>query len=362
MTLDNVHKRLLDNLKTGVLLLDEGLHLRYLNMAAESLLAMSDKKANQLFIGEVFINAPDDIEEIRKAVAEDTSFTKRKTEFLLINGKTITVDYTLSPFEENGEKLAMLELISLEHSNRISREEMLNSAHTTTVELVRGLAHEIKNPLGGIRGAAQLLADELPAVELKDYTNVIIEEADRLRNLVDRLVGSRKLPEMEDINIHLVMERVRNLVEAEIDSKHIQLIPDYDPSIPPIHGDAELLIQAVLNIVRNAMQSLSSSGVEHDLGKIHLKTRVVRNATIGANFHRLAVNIKIIDNGPGIPEDLIDTIFYPMISGRADGTGLGLSITHGIINQHKGMIECESRSGATCFSILLPVSDSLSQH
>lgn len=358
MTLDTVHKRLLDNLNTGVLLLDDELRLLYINLAAENLLEISDRKARQLSVADVFIEAAEDIAEMRAALASRSSFTRRKAEFLLNHGKVITVDYSINTFEENGQIQALLELNSLEHVNRVSREETLSSAHATTVELVRGLAHEIKNPLGGIRGAAQLLSQELPVPELREYTNVIIEEADRLHKLVDRLVGSRHPPELKDINIHEVMERVRNLVEAEMVGKSIQLITDYDPSIPPLHADAEQLIQAMLNIVRNAMQSLTSPVVNHDLGKIYLRTRIIRNATIGSSFHRLAASIKIIDNGPGVDPEIIDTIFYPMISGRADGTGLGLSIAHGIINQHKGMIECVSRPGATCFKVVLPVSDS----
>jgi len=355
VTLNNVHQGLLDNLKTGVMLLDRDLHLRYINIAAEGLLEISDRKANRLFLGEIFIGATKDIEEMRLALAKNTSFTKRKAELRLANGKNITVDYTLNPYEEAGELQALLELHSLEQVQRINREENFMSTHTTTRELVRGLAHEIKNPLGGIRGAAQLLAQELPDEDLQDYTNVIIEEADRLHNLVDRLVGSRKPPVMKALNIHEVLERVKSLVEAEIDRDTTQLIRDYDPSIPAVRGDAEQLIQAMLNIVRNAMQALTSPDVEHHLGKIYLKTRILRNLTIGEDFHRQAAAISIIDNGPGIPEQLMETIFYPMISGRADGTGLGLSITHSIISLHSGMIERESRPGATCFTVYLPL-------
>jgi len=355
VTQDNVHKRLLDNLKTGVVMLDKDLRLLYLNVAAENLLEISVRKANMLFIGDVLIKAAEDIGEMQTALANSNSFTKRQAQLKLMHGKTVDVDYTITPFEENGERRALLEITSLEHSYRISREESLNSTHATTRELVRGLAHEIKNPLGGIRGAAQLLAAELNSEELSDYTNVIIEEADRLHKLVDRLVGSRQPLKMEPVNLHEVMERVRNLVEAEISGNGIELIRDYDPSIPTVLADSSQLIQAMLNIVRNAMQALFSPEVEHNLGRIYLRTRIIRNATIGAKFHRLAASIKIIDNGPGIKPEMIDSIFYPMISGRAEGTGLGLSITHSIVNQHKGVIECESRPGATCFTVILPV-------
>ena len=358
MTPDTVHKRLLDNLKTGVVLMDGGLRLLYMNPAAELLLGISDRKANKLFIGDLLLNAEEDTREMRAALTDNRSFTKRKAELQVIHGKSVIVDYSISSVEDEAGVQALLELNSLEHSHRISREETLHSAHITTRELVRGLAHEIKNPLGGIRGAAQLLAREIEDQELTDYTNVIIEEADRLHKLVDRLVGSRKPLEIRDINIHQVLERVRSLIEAEVGDLGITLVQDYDPSIPPIRGDSGQLIQAMLNIVRNAMQSLTSPAVDHRLREIILRTRVIRNTTIGSRFQRLATGIEVIDNGPGIPGDMIDTIFYPMISGRAGGTGLGLPITHGIINQHEGMLECESKPGKTRFSVILPVSTS----
>ncbi|MEQ8409313.1 MAG: nitrogen regulation protein NR(II) [Gammaproteobacteria bacterium] len=360
MTLDNVHKRLLDNLKTGVLLLDSELRLLYINMAAESLLDISDRKANRLFIGELLINAEEDISEMQNALRNSSSFTKRKAELQLIHGKSLFVDYTINPFEENGETQALFEITSLEHSHRISREESLHQARETTRELVRGLAHEIKNPLGGIRGAAQLLAREINNDDLADYTNVIIEEADRLHNLVDRMMGSRKPLDIRAANIHEVLERVRSLVQAEATDSGIQIHKDYDPSIPDIQADREQLIQAMLNIVRNAMQSLANADIDSDRrrnGRIYLRTRILRNTTIGTQFYRLATSIEVIDNGPGIPPELMDTIFYPMISGRPDGTGLGLPITHGIINQHNGMIECDSKPGETRFSVVLPLAN-----
>ena len=355
MILENLHKRLLDNLKTGVVFLDSELRFTYINAAAQALLEISDRKVHDVFIGDVLVNADKDIDEIQTAMIKNNSFTKRKAELRIVHNKAIFVDYTISPFEHDGKIQALLELNSAEHSQRISREESLHSAHATTRELVRGLAHEIKNPLGGIRGAAQLLAQEVSDIELVDYTKVIIEEADRLHNLVDKLIGSRKPLELKEINIHEVLERVRNLVNAEINGEGIKLIFDYDPSIPFVVGDSEQMIQAMLNIVRNAMQSLNSPNVDHELGQIILRTRISRNVTIGVRFYRLAASIEVIDNGPGIPSDMLETIFFPMISGRANGTGLGLPITHGIINQHNGMIECQSEPGSTNFKVLLPI-------
>lgn len=355
MTVDKIHKKLLDHLKTGVILLDADLNLLFINLAAQQLFEISGRKAVGTSLARLLVDADGDLAEIRDALGNGASFTKREARLLLSNGRSVELDYTVNTFRDGDARQALVELSSLEHAYRINREESLNSAHSTTRELVRGLAHEIKNPLGGIRGAAQLLAAELPNRELGDYTNVIIEEADRLRNLVDRLVGSRKVPALAPTNIHEVLERVHSLVEAEIAGGAIQLQRDYDPSIPPLPADAEQLIQATLNIVRNAVQSLSSSSVDHDLGKIILRTRITRNATLNSTFHRLAANIRIVDNGPGIPEPIADTLFYPMISGRAEGTGLGLSIARDIINRHNGLIECTSRPGATCFSIVLPL-------
>lgn len=355
MSISNLHKRLLDNLSTGVIVFEPDLRLAYINLAAESLLAISGRQIQEAWIGDIFRHAAADIADIQNAQHGAYSFTKRRTELHLSQGRSILVDYTITPLHDSDLAHVLMELRGLNYAERINKEEALISTHETTRELVRGLAHEIKNPLGGIRGAAQLLARQLPNSELSDYTNVIIEEADRLHKLVDRLVGSRKLPELQPTNIHQVVERVRTLISAELSDKDIRIERNYDPSIPNIMADAEQLIQALLNIVRNAVQALASPNIKHQGGRILLTTRVLRNITIGAVFHRLCARVEVIDNGPGIPEELIANIFYPMISGRAEGTGLGLSIAHAIINQHKGMIECSSTPGHTRFSIFIPV-------
>jgi two-component system nitrogen regulation sensor histidine kinase GlnL len=355
LAIDNLHKRLLDNLSTGVIVFDQELRLSYINLAAESTLAISGRQIYKAWIGDIFLGAAQDIADIQSAQNSHHSFTKRKAELTMLQGRTISVDYTITPLIDLEDAHILMEIQAINYAERISKEEALVSTHETTRELVRGLAHEIKNPLGGIRGAAQLLARELPEGELTDYTSVIIEEADRLHKLVDRLVGTRKPPELRAINIHEVAERVRSLIEVEVMDKDIRIERNYDPSIPDVMADSEQMIQAVLNIVRNAMQALESPNVRHSSGRILLTTRVLRNITIGSVFHRLAARIEVIDNGPGIPEDLIGSIFYPMISGRAEGTGLGLSIAHSIINQHKGMIECDSKPGHTRFAIYIPV-------
>lgn len=227
------------------------------------------------------------------------------------------------------------------------------ASHQAMRKLVRGVAHEIKNPLGGIRGAAQLLERELPDAELKEYTRVIIEEADRLRVLADRMLGPRRLPTLRTVNPHECVERVVRLLEAEADGR-VSIVRDYDPSLPDIEADPDQLIQAMLNIGGNGLQALLENPSKHP-PVLLFKTRPMRQFTIGAKRHRLVLRIDIQDNGPGIPAELKQSIFYPMVSGRAAGNGLGLSIAQDIIHQYNGLIECDSYPGRTLFSIYLPL-------
>jgi len=351
---DALHRLLLDNLTTATLLLNSQLCLEYMNPAAEMLLAVSGQRSHGQFISDLFTESPEALSSLRQAVEQAHPFNKREAVLTSVTGQTLTVDYAVTPLFSMGETLLLLEVHPRDRLLRITKEEAQLSKQETTKLLVRGLAHEIKNPLGGIRGAAQLLSRELPNEELKDYTNVIIEEADRLRNLVDRMLGSNKLPSLAMTNVHEVLERVANLIEAEAQGS-ITLVRDYDPSIPDLMIDREQMIQAVLNIVRNAMQAIAGQKHDMGLGRISLRTRTLRQFTIGHTRHRLVVKVEIIDNGPGIPPELQETIFYPMVSGRADGTGLGLAITQNIISQHQGLIECESHPGHTVFSIFLPL-------
>lgn len=351
---DALHRLLLDNLTTATLLLNGQLCLEYMNPAAEMLLAVSGQRSHGQFIGELFTESPEALSSLHQAVEQAHPFNKREAVLTSATGLTLTVDYAVTPLPSKGETFLLLEVHPRDRLLRITKEEAQLSKQETTKLLVRGLAHEIKNPLGGIRGAAQLLARELPNEELRDYTNVIIEEADRLRNLLDRMLGSNKLPALSPTNIHEVLERVANLIEAEAQGS-VTLVRDYDPSIPDLLIDREQMIQAVLNIVRNAMQAIAGQKHGMNLGRISLRSRTLRQFTIGHTRHRLVVKVEVIDNGPGIPAELQDTIFYPMVSGRADGTGLGLAITQNIISQHQGLIECESHSGHTVFSIFLPL-------
>lgn len=352
---ETLNTSLFDNLTTAVILLDNTLHLLYMNPAAEALLETSNQHSQLLHINELLLNSKHLVKSLKNVSENGITFIARKVKFLKSNTNQMTVDYSASRLIFENETYIMLELQELDRSYNISRKEMLISNHETTLGLVRGLGHEIKNPLGGIRGAAQLLAEELNDKELKDYTNVIIEEADRLVGLIDRLTGQYKKPALQQINIHEVLERVYNLVIAETRGS-ITLVKDYDPSIPEITGDLGQLIQAVLNIVRNAMQALNESREKIENPTITLRTRAVNHVTIGSKMYKLAARIDIIDNGPGIAPDIVENIFYPLISGRANGTGLGLSLSQNILKNHNGLIECDSEKGKTCFSLTLPLS------
>ena len=350
---DALHRLLLENLTTVTLLLDAQLHLEYMNPAAEMLLAVSGQRFHGQMVSELFSESAEALEALQQAVLTAQPFTRREALLNTLSGQQITVDYAVTPMLNRSARYLLLEILPRDRLLRITKEEAQLSKQETTKMLVRGLAHEIKNPLGGIRGAAQLLARELNDAGLKDYTDVIIEEADRLRNLVDRMLGSNKLPSLTQTNIHEVLERVCQLGDLESRGGR-SLVRDYDPSIPDLLIDREQMIQAVLNIVRNAMQALAAVSPP-TCGRITLRSRTLRQVTIGHTRHRLVCQVEIVDNGPGITTELQQTIFYPMVSGRADGTGLGLAITQNIISQHQGLIECASQPGHTVFTLLLPL-------
>ncbi len=356
MTADDLEQSLLDNLSTAVLLLDDQLVITYLNAAAENLLAASVNRTCGQSAKLFFAGSEMHLDTLNQALETGRPFTERKVAIPLGDDNQIMVDYSVTPATIDSQRVLIVEMQALDRIMRINREEALLSAHKTSQNLIRGLAHEVKNPLGGIRGAAQLLASEVENSdpELKEYTDIISSEVERLSHLVDRMLGPTRPANMEPVNIHAVTEQVATLIKAETRGE-LPIVRDYDPSIPEVSGDKEQLIQAVLNVVKNGMQSLRGAGMIGQGGSIRLRTRVQRHFTIGKAHHRMVCRLDIIDNGPGIPPDIAERIFYPMISGRADGRGLGLSITQSAINLHHGLIECDSRPGFTQFSIYLPV-------
>ncbi len=341
-------QQILENLSNAVLCLDAALKVVYMNPACEVLFGISSRYAEGLPLAQAIPHMAQQNEQLHETLFSGHAYTAR--ELTLPKGsESVTVDCTVTPLINNdGGHGLLLELMPLDRHLRISRDDQLLAQHEASRHVVRGLAHEIKNPLGGLRGAAQLLERELDTEALKEYTQVIIGEADRLQNLVDRLLGPNKPPELEAINIHEPLERVRQLVAAEL-GEHIQITRDFDPSIPVIVADAEQLIQVFLNIIRNAVQAVG------DEGHIVLRTRTQRRFTIGSQNHRLVVRVDIVDDGPGVEAEMIEQIFYPMVTSRAEGSGLGLSIAQSLINAHGGLIECHSKPGETVFSIFLPL-------
>jgi two-component system nitrogen regulation sensor histidine kinase GlnL len=341
---------ILDNLSTAVLLFNCRLRLTYINVAGESLLSVSSKAVLGSNACALVACPTESVESrLREALTTRQPFTEREIELLRPDGHLIRVNCTVLPIHHfDADDELLMELHQIDRQLRIAREEHLISQHHATQALLRGLAHEIKNPLGGLRGAAQLLERELPNPGLKEYTRIIIDEADRLRTLLNRMLGPHHLPRLAPVNIHHIPEHVRSLLGAEFPDGP-EIVRDYDPSIPDLQGDADRLIQALLNIARNGADAAGCSG------RLVLRTRVLRQYTVGSICRRLVLRVDVEDNGPGIAEELQDRIFFPMVSGRAGGTGLGLAISQELVNQHGGLIECESRPGKTRFFVYLPL-------
>jgi two-component system nitrogen regulation sensor histidine kinase GlnL len=341
-----------DLLTTAVVVLDTEQTVRAMNQAAEDLLGVSEGRAVGGSLRDYLKNDGSlEFSNLTELFQSREPVTRRGAVFRMRDGQRIKADLTIS-FDTIGGA-SIIELTPINRLLRINREDQVLSSQKTVQELTRGLAHEIKNPLGGLRGAAQLLDRELnESPDLREYTDVIIKEADRLRDLVDTMLGPNQQPRLQDVNVHQILERVVRLITAEFPGQ-IKFHRDYDPSVPDLYADEDRLIQATLNMMRNAAQAFRESNVMKPI--ITLRTRIVRRFTIGNSLHRLVAQIDIIDNGPGIADDLQDKIFLPMITGRADGTGLGLAITQNIITQHRGMIEYDSEPGETCFSIFLPL-------
>jgi two-component system nitrogen regulation sensor histidine kinase GlnL len=286
---------------------------------------------------------------LRQTLESRHPYTVRGVPLRLPMERTITVDCIVTPlFDGDNETALLVELSQVDRLMRLARDESMLDRQAANRAVMRGLAHEIKNPLGGLRGAAQLLERELPNQSLKEYTRIIIHEADRLRNLVDRMMGPNHPLKMKPVNLHEILEHVRALMLVEV-PVGLTLERQYDPSLPEFEGEPEQLTQAVLNIVRNSAEAIQHQGV------IRLRTRIERNFTFGQKRYRLVLRTDIEDNGPGIPDEIREHIFYPMVTSKPGGTGLGLSIAQDIITKHGGLIECDSRAGLTVFSIYLPL-------
>jgi two-component system nitrogen regulation sensor histidine kinase GlnL len=346
----------MEALPTVVLVLDKlTLKIAFANPSAEAMLERSRKQLAQTAWPELFANADELVTTI--ASIADHRFNATHLDAVLERpGREPLHVHAIVAYLEVAPNYVLLELFENERHLKTDREERIHDLTAVNKQLIRNLAHEIKNPLGGIRGAAQLLEFELGARErdeLREYTQVIIKESDRLQTLVDRLLEPHRHPHIVgDVNIHEVCERVRAVILAEF-PRGLTLDRDYDVSVPDLRGDKEQLIQALLNIVRNAAQALRERISQGD-ARIELRTRIARKVTIGKRLYKLALDLHITDNGPGIPEEIRDRIFYPLVSGREDGSGLGLTLAQTFVQQHDGLIEVESKPGCTEFAILLP--------
>jgi two-component system, NtrC family, nitrogen regulation sensor histidine kinase GlnL len=338
----------LEYLHTAIILLDAESRMVYLNPAAENLFGVSQTNLLGHPLQYAFTHTEQLFNTIQLALTEHASHIEHD---LILGTHAQPTKLHLSccatPLQTSDYAL-LLEFHTMDRPLKLAREEHMLDQTQANRLLLRNLAHEIKNPLGGIRGAAQLLEHELEKPTLKEYTQVIIQEADRLRMLMEKLLTPQHVPHFSALNIHEVLERVRSVVLAEL-STGLRIQRDYDISLPDLIGDKEQLIQVFLNLVRNAAQAM------HGQGNIVLRTRIARQVTLSKKRHPLAVMIQVLDNGPGIPTHLRDKIFYPLVSGRADGHGLGLTLVQDFISQHHGSIDFESEPGRTCFTVMLPL-------
>ncbi len=369
----NSPQTIVDNLHSAVIVIGENLQIICINPAAELLFHISNNRAVKKNIRQLIINEHEFFDRLERSLISAHPYTVYDDQLRLHHHQIIDVDYSVSPIQyQDKGKFLLLEFIRLKTQHKLSHEESILSQYEASKSLLRGLAHEIKNPLGGIRGAAQLLERELEngpnSSENKQFTQIIINEADRLKNLLDRMVGPKDIPTKSDVNIHKILEHVRQLVLAENDQ--ITISADYDPSIPELHADESMMIQVILNITRNAVTAATADlaannnkandlhGPEKyrsNIPTILFKTRTQRNCNIGLHTYPLVARIDIEDNGSGVKKELLEKIFMPMITGHAEGTGLGLSIAQSLVQQHNGLIEFTSKPGKTIFTILLPI-------
>jgi two-component system nitrogen regulation sensor histidine kinase GlnL len=349
----NLRYQAFDWLATPIAVLESKGKVVFVNSELEDVIGQSRRSLEGQSFLNYFADSQPLVHALAGARANEFAALRYDAELLRIKPEEVLpVHVIVAQSDQSGH--VIIELLPIQQQTRQDREERLMDQAHANKELIRNLAHEIKNPLGGIRGAAQLLEMDLVSKELTEYTQVIIREADRLQTLVDRLLAPHRRPHMVgDVNIHEVCERVRSLIVAEF-PRGLRVIRDYDISIPEFRGDREQLIQAVLNIAHNAALALSERVTEGD-AQLTFKTRITRQVTFGKQRYRLALELHVIDNGPGVPDSIKDRIFFPLISGREGGSGLGLTLAQTFVQQHHGMIECESVPGRTDFKILIPL-------
>ena len=342
--------KLVDHLSTAVLLFDDELRLICINAAGEDMLSVSSKRIDGLTPRQIWPSSTFFNRVLNRSLESGAKRIERGVMINLNANRQIRVDCVITPIFNDGGNAdeVLVELTDAKNYERVLQEAHQKTVQEAAKEAVQGMAHEIKNPLGGIRGAAQLLEAELDEDELKEYTQIIVNESDRLRNFIDKMLSPSKKSVKVEMNVHEILEYVVSLVRAE-NTQNINIKKNYDPSIPYIMADREQMIQAVLNLVRNAVQAID------DNGTITLRTRIRRKVTIDNQLNRHVIVLEIIDDGPGIPPEIEDGAFYPMITSRPEGTGLGLTIAQQIVQAHGGLISYERENDKTLFTILLPM-------
>ena len=341
----------IDLMQSSVVLVDDQLTVLELNTSAENLFGISANQLAGMPMGRAWLNVDEYSAMLKAALVDQQPLSHHEVDVVNHNGRTGKFTCAVTPVVADEVQRLLIEFNAIDAPQSVMKDAEMRALRQISDDMLRGFAHEVRNPLGGLRGAAQLLDKELPNEELREYTAVILAEADRLANLVNRMLTPNTAPEMSKVNVHEVLERVYALVTVELPPS-VTLKTDYDPSIPEIQGDAELLIQAFLNIVRNSQQALIESGQP---GQITLKTRVRRNMAIGSKRHKLVAQVDVIDDGPGVPAQLQQQIFYPLITGRAEGSGLGLPIAQSLFNQQGGLVNFTSQPGHTVFSVYLTI-------
>ena len=352
-SVDTFKKTFLSELNTGIIILDRSLKVVYINPSALSFLDTSEMLSIGSKIDQVFYEEPDNLKSFEGSLKEHRGFTKTDALLHLKKGKKVLCNYSIHPISEGSQDALLIEITNKEASSELIERYRMKSNQQISQDFVRGMAHEIKNPLSGIRGSAQLLSNKLKNIQEKEYTDIIIKQTDRLTALVDSILGPNQKPDFKWQNIHYPIENVMGLIEKESSYKKIKISKDFDPSIPELFIDSYLIENSILNLVKNARDALIESDTASP--KIEIITRISHGEIIEKNRAATTCKISVVDNGPGISEEIKDSIFFPMITGKEKGTGLGLSITQGIISQHKGNIHFNSKPNKTEFFINIPI-------
>ena len=348
-----MNQSLLSELNTGIVILDTSLRVKFINSSALTILDTTEKTSIGQKIDQLFFEEPEGLDGFQESIEQKRSFTKTDAILNLKRGTKVLCTYIVHPFSENEDTGLLLEIINKEASSELIERYRMRANQQISQDFVRGLAHEIKNPLSGIRGSAQLLRNKLDKEELKEYTDIVIKQTDRLTSLVDNILGPNKKPDFKFQNIHYPIENVLNLIDNEAGYENIKINKDFDPSIPNLLIDSYLIENSILNLVKNARDVLVDSNTSAP--EISIVTRVSHGEIIDGERNSTVCKISVIDNGPGIQDEIKDSIFFPMITGKDKGTGLGLSITQSIISQHKGNIHFSSEPNRTEFFINIPI-------